>query len=265
MTMPVLTLRGLCKDFGAIRATEQVNLDFFSGEIHALIGPNGAGKTTLINQTAGELKPDAGAILFEGRDITSLPVHRRSALGIARTFQATNIFNGFTALDNVALAVQARDGHSFRFWKPARRVEHIRDAALTALGQVGLAHRAGTRAFRLSYGEQRLVGIAMALASGPRALLLDEPMAGMGARASAEMVGLLRRLKDRMSLLLVEHDMDAVFSLADRISVLVYGRIIASGAPEEIRRSPAVREAYLGEEEITLKNTATGLQVETHA
>ncbi len=258
MTAPVLTLRGLSKKFGAIQATDRVDFDLFPEEIHALIGPNGAGKTTLINQVAGELKPDAGTIRFEGLDITRLPVHRRSALGIARTFQVTNIFNGFTAIDNVALAVQARDGHSFRFWKPARRVEHVRDAALTALAQVGIAHRAGITASRLSYGEQRLVGIAMALAAGPRVLLLDEPMAGMGIRASAEMVKLLRGLKDRISLLLVEHDMDAVFSLADRISVLVYGRIIASGTPEEIRQDRAVWEAYLGEEETASKTMATG-------
>ena len=261
----MLALRGLCKKFGAIRATERVNLDLLSGEVHALIGPNGAGKTTLINQVAGELKPDLGTIRFEGRDITNLPVHRRSALGIARTFQATNIFNGFTAIDNVALSVQARDVHSFRFWKPARRIRHLRDAALAALGQVGLAHRAETRASRLSYGEQRLVGIAMALASGPRVLLLDEPTAGMGARASAEMVNLLHGLKEQISLFLVEHDMDAVFSLADRISVLVYGRIIASGTPEEIRQDPSVREAYLGEEEIVSEPMVSGIQAETHA
>ena len=244
----LLAIRDLEKRFGAVPAADQVNFTIYPGEIHAVIGPNGAGKTTLINLITGELHPDGGAVLFEDNDITALPIHRRARLGLARTFQITNIFSGFSALDNVALAVQACSGHSFRFWRDARRIPHLRDPALQLLHRVGLAGREHTPAAALSHGDQRRVAIAMALATRPKLLLLDEPMAGMGAEASRDMMALLGSLKGRQALLLVEHDMDVVFTLADRISVLVYGKIVASGPPEEIRTDPAVLEAYLGEE-----------------
>jgi branched-chain amino acid transport system ATP-binding protein len=244
----LLTVENLVKRFGAVIATDHLNLDVRPGEIHALIGPNGAGKTTLINQIEGELRPDTGRIFFRNRDITRLAVHRRAVIGLARTFQITNIFNGFSAVDNVALAIQARAGHSFRFWKDVRSVRRLREPAAAILAMVGINGTVGIPAGQLSYGEQRQVGIAMALAVEPKLLLLDEPMAGMDAEASRAMVALLRRLKGRQALLLVEHDMDAVFNLADRISVLVYGQVIATGTPDEIRRNREVLEAYLGEE-----------------
>jgi branched-chain amino acid transport system ATP-binding protein len=244
----LLTVENLIKRFGAVIATDHLNLDVRPGEIHALIGPNGAGKTTLINQIEGELRPDTGRIFFRNRDITRLAVHRRAVIGLARTFQITNIFNGFSAVDNVALAIQARAGHSFRFWKDVRSVRRLREPAAAILAMVGINGTVGIPAGQLSYGEQRQVGIAMALAVEPKLLLLDEPMAGMDAEASRAMVALLRRLKGRQALLLVEHDMDAVFNLADRISVLVYGQVIATGTPDEIRRNREVLEAYLGEE-----------------
>jgi branched-chain amino acid transport system ATP-binding protein len=213
-----------------------------------VIGPNGAGKTTLIGQLSGELKPDSGAIRFAGADISRLGPARRAALGIARSFQITSIFREFTALDNVALAIQARAGHSFRFWRAARRDARLRDPAFAALGVVGLAGRAELVAGSLSHGERRALELAMALATAPRLLLLDEPTAGMGPEESASMVHLLAGLKGRFSIVLVEHDMDAVFALADRITVMVYGRVIASGTPAVIRADPEVRRAYLGEE-----------------
>lgn len=249
MTSPLLAARGLTKRFGAVTATEAVDLDIRPGEIHALIGPNGAGKTTLINQIVGELKPDAGRLYFEGRDITAMPVHRRSLLGLARTFQITNILRGFSALDNVALAVQSRSGHSFRFWQNARRLASLRSPAQILLDRVGLNGKRNIPAARLSHGERRLVGIAMALATRPKVLLMDEPMAGLDRSASKALLRVLRDLKGQQSILLVEHDMDAVFHLADRVSVLFYGRILASGQPEGIRNDPQVRDAYLGEEE----------------
>jgi len=248
MTDPLLTAEGLTKNFGALTATDGVDLDVRPGEIHALIGPNGAGKTTLINQFVGEIKPDAGRLYFEGRDITSLPVHRRSLLGLARTFQITNILRGFSALDNVALAVQARCGHSFRFWQNARGLAILREPADTLLDRVGLNGNRDIPAAQLSHGERRLVGIAMALASRPKVLLMDEPMAGLDRVASRALMDVLQAIKGKQSILLVEHDMDAVFHLADRISVLFYGRVLATGKAEEIRRDPRVRDAYLGEE-----------------
>jgi branched-chain amino acid transport system ATP-binding protein len=228
-------------------ATDRVSLAVEAGEIHAVIGPNGAGKTTLIAQLAGELRPDAGAIRFAGEDVTALPIHARSARGIARSFQITSVFRDLTALDNVALAVQAHAGHSFRFWKDARRDRTLHDPALATLEEVGLADRAHVLAANLAHGEQRQLEIAMALATRPRLVLLDEPTAGMGPEDAGRMVALLRGLKGARTLLLVEHDMDAVFALADRITVLVYGRVIASGGPEQIAADPAVRQAYLGE------------------
>ena len=244
----VLKVSNLVKRFGGLTATDNLSLDLRQGEIHAVIGPNGAGKTTMIGQLIGELRPDAGTIHFMGQDITALPVHLRSASGIARSFQITSIFPNFTALDNVALAVQAHDGHSFRFWADARKDKSLRDPAMQALEQVGLAHRAGIVASALSHGEHRQLEIAMALATKPKLLLLDEPMAGMGPEDSARMVTMLRGIKGSVTILLIEHDMDAVFALADRITVLVYGRVLASGTPDEIRVHPEVRQAYLGEE-----------------
>jgi branched-chain amino acid transport system ATP-binding protein len=245
----LLEVRGLTKMYGGLIATNRVDLDVVEGETHAVIGPNGAGKTTLIGQLAGELSPDAGRIRFAGEDLTRLPAPARSRRGLARSFQITSIFREFTALDNVALAVQAHAGHSFRFWRPARAERALREPALDILQSVGLGARADVPAATLAHGEQRQLEIAMALATRPRLLLLDEPVAGMGADESARMIRFLSTLKGRLTILLVEHDMDAVFALADRLSVMVYGRLIATGSPEEIRSHREVREAYLGEEE----------------
>jgi branched-chain amino acid transport system ATP-binding protein len=244
----LLETAGLTKRFGGLVATGEVSLSVAPGEIHAVIGPNGAGKTTLIGQLSGELIPDSGSIRFAGADISRLGPARRAALGIARSFQITSIFREFTTLDNVALAIQARAGHSFRFWRAARQDASLRDPAFAALGVVGLAGRADLPAGSLAHGEKRALELAMALATGPRLLLLDEPMAGMGPEESASMVRLLAGLKGRFSIVLVEHDMDAVFALADRITVMVYGRVIASAEPAAIRADPEVRRAYLGEE-----------------
>jgi branched-chain amino acid transport system ATP-binding protein len=246
---PLLQIEGLTKRFGGVVPADAITLDIAPGEVHAVIGPNGAGKTTLIGLVSGEIAPQQGRIHFDGADITRLPIHRRTRLGLARSFQITSLIGGFTALDNVALAVQAHRGHSFRFWRDARREDALRAPAMAALARVGLAERAGMRVERLSHGEHRQLEIAMALAGEPRLLLLDEPMAGMGPDESAQMVRMLRQLKGSTAILLVEHDMEAVFALADRLTVLVYGRIIASGAPEAIRADAAVREAYLGEKE----------------
>jgi branched-chain amino acid transport system ATP-binding protein len=249
MAEPLLLVDGLIKRFGGLVATDNLSLEVMPGEVHAIIGPNGAGKTTLIAQLSGELKSDAGRVLFDGQNITQLPTHARSMIGLARSFQVTSIFMDFTALDNVALAVQAHAGSSFRFWRAARKQPALRDPARAALTRVGLGDRADTTAGDLSHGEQRQLEIAMAIATSPRLLLLDEPMAGMGAEESARMVDILREFKGTHTILLIEHDMDAVFALADRISVLVYGRCIATGTPDEIRVNEEVRQAYLGEEE----------------
>ena len=245
---PLVEIERLSKRFGGIVPTDGVSLAIEAGELHAVIGPNGAGKTTLISLLAGELSTQAGAIRFDGTDITALPVYRRSQLGIARSFQITSLFRDFTALDNVALAVQVHRGHSFRFWRNARGEDELRKPAFDALVRVGLAERAGMRVDRLSHGEYRLLEIAMALATEPRLLLLDEPMAGLGPEESAAMVQMLQQLKGNVTILLIEHDMQAVFALADRVTVLVYGRVIASGEPAAIREDAAVRRAYLGEE-----------------
>jgi branched-chain amino acid transport system ATP-binding protein len=245
----LLEIEGLSKRFGGVVASDEISLSVPQGELHAIIGPNGAGKTTLIGQLAGELVSDAGRIRFEGRDVTALPTYRRSQLGLARSFQITSLFPDFTALDNVALAVQAHAGHSFHFWRPARQEASLREPARAALARVGLASRADMLVSKLSHGEHRQLEIAMALATNPRMLLLDEPMAGMGPEESARMVTMLRELKRQLTILLIEHDMEAVFALADRITVLVYGRIIASDAPEAIRANEEVRQAYLGEQE----------------
>jgi len=248
MTETLLAIDGLTKRFGGLVATDNLSLEVRAGEIHALIGPNGAGKTTLVAQLMGQLASDAGRIQFAGNDITRLPTHRRVAAGLARSFQITSVLRDFSALDNVALAIQAHQGHSFRFWQPAQSDPALRDPARAMIEQLGLGARADALAANLSYGEQRQLEIAMALAGDPRLLLLDEPMAGMGPDESARMVNFLRRLKGQRTILLIEHDMDAVFALADRITVLVYGRAIATGSPAEIRANPEVRKAYLGEE-----------------
>ena len=248
MTDIVLACQALNKSYGGIAATDNVGLDVERGEIHAVIGPNGAGKTTLISQLSGDVMPDSGRITFEGRDITRLPAHRRSLRGLARSFQITSVFENMSVLDNTALAVQAHRGHSFRLWKPARKDDELTGPGMTALEQVGLAERAHEPARSLSHGEHRQLEIAMALATSPSLLLLDEPMAGMGLEESATMVETLKALKKDKTILLIEHDMDAVFALADRITVLVYGRVIASGKPDEIRSNEAVRKAYLGDE-----------------
>jgi branched-chain amino acid transport system ATP-binding protein len=249
MADALLRIAGLAKRFGGIVATDDVALDVPEGELHAVIGPNGAGKTTLIAQLSGQLMADSGRIHFAGVDITRTPAWRRSHLGLARSFQITSLFLDHSVLDNVALAVQAHAGHSFRFWRNTRLETGLRQKARAALDEVGLAHRADARASLLSHGEHRLLELAMALAGQPRMLLLDEPMAGLGPDESARMVAMLRRLKQRYTILLVEHDMEAVFALADRISVLVYGRVIATGAPDVIRANNQVREAYLGEDD----------------
>ena len=242
----LLSIQGLEKRFGGVTATDDLNLDILSGELHAIIGPNGAGKTTLIGQLSGEIAPDAGAIRFKGQDITAQPVHRRALMGLARSFQITSVLRGFTALENVLLAVQAQDGHSFRFWKPALSETALRDAAMAVLDRVGLAARADIPAAALAHGEQRQLELAMALAGKPALLLLDEPMAGMGPEESVRMTELLAGLKGSVTILLVEHDMEAVFRLADRITVLVYGSAVATGTPDAIRADAAVRAAYLG-------------------
>lgn len=245
----LLQVSGLDKRFGGIVATDDINLTIPERELHAVIGPNGAGKTTLIAQLSGQLTPDSGRIRFDGSDITTLPMPARSALGLARSFQITSLFLDLSVLDNVALAVQAHAGHSFRFWRDARREAELREPARAALARVGLNVRENLPASALSHGEHRQLELAMALASKPRMLLLDEPMAGLGPEKSARMVTMLRELKKELTILLVEHDMEAVFALADRITVLVYGRVIASGKPEEIRSNAQVRDAYLGEQE----------------
>ena len=245
----LLEVRGLKKSFGALRASDGIDLEVREGETHAIIGPNGAGKTTLIGQLAGELRSDRGEVRFAGENITALPAPARSRKGLARSFQITSIYPDFSTLENVMLAVQAHAGHSFRFWSPAREEAALRAPAEAILEELGLGARAGVRAANLAHGEQRRLEIAMALAVRPRLMLLDEPVAGMGAEETQRMIAFLSTLKGGKTIILVEHDMDAVFSLADRVSVLVYGRIIATGSPQEIRANPEVRRAYLGEEE----------------
>jgi branched-chain amino acid transport system ATP-binding protein len=242
----VLEVSGLTKRFGGIVATNALDFTVRRGETHAIIGPNGAGKTTLIAQLQGELRSDEGSIRFNGRDIGREPAYRRAALGIVRSFQITSIFPKFSALANVAFAVQAQAGHSFRFFRRTGSDLTLLEPARQAIAAVGLADRAEIAAENLSHGERRQLEIAMALAMRPTLLLLDEPMAGMSRRDGARMTLLLSELKRSHTLVLVEHDMDAVFSLADRISVLVAGRAIATGPPDEIRANPEVKAAYLG-------------------
>jgi len=244
----MLTVKNLCKRYGGLNASDQISLEVQQGQLHAVIGPNGAGKTTLLAQLAGEIYPDSGRIEFSGRNITRLPSFRRAHLGLARSFQITSIFADMTLLENVALAVQAHAGHSYRFWRAARHDAELLTPAQQALQRVGLAERAANLGAEVSHGEHRQLEIAMALACQPKLLLLDEPMAGMGVEESARMVEILAALKADTTLLLIEHDMDAVFALADQITVLVYGQVIATGSPDEIRNDESVRRAYLGDE-----------------
>jgi len=244
----LLEVTGLVKRFGGLLATDHLSLSLQHGEIHAVIGPNGAGKTTFINQLGGEILSDEGRIVFDGHDITREPPFRRAQVGLGRSYQITSVFNDFSVLQNTALAVQAHAGHSFRFWRPAASERALVDPAMAALAQVGLTERAHTPVSVLAHGERRQLEIAMVLATGAKLLLLDEPMAGMSPIESEAVVALLKKLKGQCTILLVEHDMDAVFALADRITVLVYGRPVATGTPDEIRNQPEVREAYLGEE-----------------
>ena len=247
----MLKVNSLVKSFGGLLAIDNLSFEVGVGNLHAVIGPNGAGKTTLIRQITGETKPDSGTIIFDGKDLSDIPVHLRSALGLARSFQITNIFLDMSTWDNVALAVQAHAGHSFHFWKDARKDPVLREPALFFLKQVGLEERADIVAGQLSHGEHRQLEIAMALATRPKMLLLDEPMAGMGPEESKAMVKILQGLKRKLTILLIEHDMDVVFTLADQITVMVYGRGIATDAPEAIRKHPEVQAAYLGEEEVS--------------
>jgi len=242
----LLEVTALSKAFAGIVASDRLSFDVSTGEIHAVIGPNGAGKTTLVNQIGGQTLPDSGSIKFAGRDITWLPAHRRSRLGLARSFQISELFLDFSTMDNVALAVQAQTGHSFRFWRAARSVPELRKPALDALARVGLLDRADFPASQLSHGEHRLLELAVALGGRPRMLVLDEPMAGLGPEGSTRMIGLLRELKGEFTILLIEHDMDAVFALADRITVLLSGRVVATDVPTSIRANAEVQEAYLG-------------------
>jgi branched-chain amino acid transport system ATP-binding protein len=249
MAEVLLQTRGLAKSFGAVRACADLSLQMTTGEIHALIGPNGAGKTTLLNLLSGDLMPDAGRIFFSGKEITRLPLYQRAHLGLARSYQITSVFPQLTVAENLLLAIQAHCGHSFRFWRKASSDPRLREDLLSAMEQVGLTERADLLAGNLSHGEKKQLEVGMALACRPTLLLLDEPMAGMGPGGTVELSRLIRTLKARMTILLVEHDMAAIFALADRITVLVYGEIVATGTPQQIRTDPAVRQAYLGDEE----------------
>ena len=247
--IPLLHVTGLSKAYGALKVTDDVNLSVHAGELHAIIGPNGAGKTTLISQLSGQLRPDSGTVRYDGADITGLDMAARVRAGLARSFQITTLLPKLTALENVALAVQARQGSSFRFFGAVAAEAPLNATAMQALDQVGLTDRAARITATLSHGEKRQLEIAVALATAPRLLLLDEPLAGTGHEEAEVLVALLKRLKSQLTMVLIEHDMDAVFQLADRVSVLVYGRIVATGLPDVVRADPAVRAAYLGEEE----------------
>ncbi|OOG39098.1 ABC transporter ATP-binding protein [Polaromonas sp. A23] len=244
----VLRTESLTKRYGALLVTDAVSLDIGEGELHAIIGPNGAGKTTLINQLSGELAPNSGRVWFDGADVSALPIHERAKRGLLRSYQITSIFEDFSVLENATFAALGSRQHAFRFWTPMLASKEARKFAEEALEATGLAHRHNVAAGDLGYGERRQLELAMSLAAGPKFLLLDEPMAGMSVQESAAVIALLQRLKRQYTILLVEHDMDAVFALADRISVLVYGKILFTGTPDEIRNHPEVRAVYLGEE-----------------
>ncbi len=244
----MLSLRNVSKRFGGVVAVDGVSLELARGEVHALIGPNGAGKTTLISLVSGTMPSDGGEILFFEKNLTRAKPHARVAAGLARSYQITSIFKRFSVVDNLALAVQARSGSSFSFWQPVERETALFDEARTIAGEVGLSKKLSTVGMQLSHGEQRALEVGLALATRPRLVLLDEPMAGMGPEESQHMIALIARLRAQVTVLLVEHDMDAVFRLADRISVMVNGRLIATGSPEETRGNEEVRRAYLGDE-----------------
>ena len=246
MRPTILRIAKLSKTFGGVVATDELSLDVEQGELHAIIGPNGAGKTTLIAQLSGEIFPDSGRVFFQDKDITMLPPFKRSRIGIARSFQITSLMLEMNVIDNVALATQANEGHSYKFWKSARDDLDLRQSAMHTLREVGLEGRKFEKVQNLSHGEHRQLEIAMALATQPHLLLLDEPMAGMGTEEGGKILEILKLLKKRKTILLIEHDMDVVFALADRITVLVYGRAIASGSPQSIKADERVREAYLG-------------------
>jgi branched-chain amino acid transport system ATP-binding protein len=248
MPEPVLRLEHLYKSFGSLVVTDDVTLDVMPGEMHAVIGPNGAGKTTLVNQISGLIAPDNGTILFAGADVTALPPEARALRGLARSFQISSILSGFSVLENVALAVQARAGSSLRFFGRAADEAALNSPAMAALEQTGIADRAHIRAGELSHGEKRALELAIALAMQPTLLLLDEPMAGVGREETERQVELLLRLKGQLTMILVEHDMAAVFALADRISVLIRGRVLVTGLPDAVRADPQVVTAYLGEQ-----------------
>ncbi len=243
----LLDVRGLSKHFGGLLANDDVTLQVRAGEVHALIGPNGAGKTTLVSQLTGQLASDSGTVHFNGQDISNLSTHQRARRGLVRSFQITRLLKSFSVLDNVALAVQAVSGSSLNAWRPAARETALFAAANTLLANIGLQDKAGHGVDQLSHGERRALEVGMALASRPKLVLLDEPMAGMGPDESVRMEQLIQDMRARITVVLIEHDVDAVFRLADRVSVLVGGRIIASGPPNEVRRDPEVMAAYLGE------------------
>ena len=244
----MLRLEAISKRFGGVVATDAVSLEVAQGEVHALIGPNGAGKTTLIGQICGGLPPDSGEIFFEDRKITRLPQHARVAAGLARSYQITSIFRRFSVLDNLALAVQARSGSSFSFWHPVSSEKSLFEEARAVAREVNLSEKEDAIASTLAHGEQRALEVGLALATRPKLVLLDEPMAGVGPEESQRIIALIEQVRSRVTVLLVEHDMDAVFRLADRISVLVNGRIVATDTPEKIRANEEVRQAYLGDE-----------------
>ena len=247
----LLEVRGLVKNYGGLRVTDQVSLSLHAGQIHALIGPNGAGKTSLVNQIVGEVCSDAGQVLLKGEDITHWPVAKRARAGLGRSYQINAIIPEFTALENVLLAVQTAQGHNFHFWQAATTQRDLlarSDAVLDLLGLLGLRHQ---RASHLSYGQQRQIELAMAVASQPDVLLLDEPMAGLGPAETQHMIEVLQGLRKDFAILLIEHDMHAVFSLADQVSVLVYGQVVLCDTPQVVRNSDIVREAYLGDEELS--------------
>jgi branched-chain amino acid transport system ATP-binding protein len=248
MTELPLQLKNLNKNYGALRVTDDVTLDVEAGELHAIIGPNGAGKTTLIHQISGLARPDSGRVLFHGQDVTELTMHERARLGLVRSFQITSILPRFSALENVALAVQAHSGSSFKFFGDAAAEPTLNDAAMALLARFGLGARAATPAGQMSHGEKRQLELAIALAAKPKLLLLDEPLAGTSHDESRQIIATLQQLRRELPIVLIEHDMDAVFALADKVSVLVYGRIIASGSPQSVRDNAEVRAAYLGEE-----------------
>lgn len=247
MTDDILRVENLNKSFGAVQATRGLNLSITRGHIHALIGPNGAGKTTAVNQISGDIPPDSGTIFFNREDVTSLKAHGRTKKGMARSFQITHIFENLTVAENMALAICAQSGHNFRFWQHCLKNRFVKRSLPEALARVDLSGRADQPARHLSHGEKRQLEVGMALVGEPELLILDEPMAGMGPGGTVELTKLIQSLRGRLTILLVEHDMDVVFSLADRVTVLVYGENIATAAPDQIRSNEQVRLAYLGE------------------